>query len=272
MSEPGELEKKENHVEEALDWIVPQYEEDPVVVALVSALAGEAQLLEDAAWAVYQLSLDNAAGAQLDLFGRVLLEPLGNSIDDDEYRLRLKARGRILRSTGKRSDILQVFSLLMGGQGTREFRQHPPAKFELVLGDYALEARNINTFVRALRQARSLGVGAYLNFSLYPDEETFTLEHRPYTFLSSPSLVGATSLAVYDTSRFPPIGALWIAEGTTEEEAGYTYTVPDGTHFNVSLGLSLAHGAGTCVRLDDGGTYPSPRGLGLGHLRGIRLT
>ena len=177
----------------------------------------------------------------------------------------------MLRSAGRRADVLDVFRILMGGTGNRRIKQHPPAKFELVLENYVMAPNNLGTFARLLRQCRAAGVGALLNYSLAPAANTFSFEHRVYTYMTAPSMAGAVDLTVASTSKFPPSGSsLFIDEGTTAAEAGYPFTITDATHIHIaSFSLVNPHQTGAVVRVDDG---TNTKGLGHGKLRGGVLT
>src|SRR4051812_30105086 len=82
--------------------LVQQFKEKPFLDALIRAVGAEAQAVEDAAWEVFtEWGIDDAEGAQLDVTGRLLVQPRTMSLDDDPaYRLQLKARIRVLRSSG----------------------------------------------------------------------------------------------------------------------------------------------------------------------------
>lgn len=140
--------------------------------ALLSALAGPAQELEDA---LYQLlterDIDTAIGTQLDDLGLIVGEARQGR-DDDTYRRFVRARISVNRSKGTVLDVLTVASLVLDlafDEATYELDQSGTAAYVLrVTGtDISRELATLLT-ERFLRLTHAAGVRGSLRFS--PDD------------------------------------------------------------------------------------------------------
>jgi hypothetical protein len=101
-----------DHVEQAEDLLLEQYKNKPRTLALLRSFIRRCQELEDAAWEVLlQRFIDNAVGAQLDMLGRIVGQDL-DGVDDETYRVYIKARIRVNRSHGRPDDVIDVLRLI----------------------------------------------------------------------------------------------------------------------------------------------------------------
>jgi hypothetical protein len=130
----GRLTYIATHVSEALDLLIQQFKEKPLIAGLVTALVTEVQELEDAAWEVLLATdLDNARNAQLTGLGTLVGEPRrGRS--DIAYRPAIRVRILINRCNGKHPEILKILTLFLGatdGDGTIELVDAAPAAMAL---------------------------------------------------------------------------------------------------------------------------------------------
>lgn len=90
----------------------------PRVVALIEAIAGAWQTLEDASWSVFEDTLlENASGKELDQWGGYVGARRGDLVDA-EYRRVIQARISANRSIGTEPDIIRVFQSLVGDDVT----------------------------------------------------------------------------------------------------------------------------------------------------------
>lgn len=163
------IEKKTNHVAEAIGNLIEQFKGKPNLEALISSYVTQIQDAENAAFQlITDRSIDTATGAQLDGIGQVVgLDRDG--LSDDDYRTRLRVQIRLNLSTGTIEDVLTVATLITGG--SVELFEGWPASivvtiFELT-EDPALVAQIIS-------EARSAGVGSQLIYSPSPEGEIFS--------------------------------------------------------------------------------------------------
>jgi|SRR6185436_1046527 len=105
------LTKKTDYIEQGLDRLLEQYKNKPRLQGLIEPWLGWIQKLEDAVWEVITLRyLETGSGAQLDILGKILGAPRAN-LSDENYRVRLKAQGIILRTKGNPVDIESLLQL-----------------------------------------------------------------------------------------------------------------------------------------------------------------
>lgn len=147
---------------------------DTTVEDLVEALASSHQSLEDALEAMpTAMAIDTAVGTQLDGMGDVVGEPRNGSTDDEEYRLRIKARVRINRSGGSPEDIYGVLTLVVDETIALAIREEFPAAFRVLATGAAVE--NASLLVRFIGEAKAAGVTARLTYANAAAANTFTL-------------------------------------------------------------------------------------------------
>jgi hypothetical protein len=95
------------YVLEGLAQFYRQFAEASKLQALAASYLAQAQELEDALWAMYSITLDNAIGDALDQIGQILgQQRIG--LSDDEYRQFLRAISLALRSTGSPESLMAV--------------------------------------------------------------------------------------------------------------------------------------------------------------------
>lgn len=164
-----------DHAEAAVKRLVLQFQK-PRFRALVRRLVNPMQALEHAAvqLLIYR-NVENAFGALLDQFGKLVGQPRRGQ-DDDTYRLYIRARIKANRSRGTGPDILAIARLVVN---------NPLAHFKLVNHGFAaftLQVTGINTplataeaLLTFLRRAVAAGVRFILVTQNIPDEEAFTL-------------------------------------------------------------------------------------------------
>lgn len=166
------------HVAAALDRLVLQFKDKPNVVAMVSALAATVQDLETAATDLATLtSIDQSMGTQLDVLGAVLNEPR-QGFDDGAYRLHLKARAWLNRSSGLGEDIYSLFVSLLPGVQVRAV-EYWPASFELRVDGIQLDTVVAEYLVAILREAKAAGVKAILRWLNAPPAGSFCFAAGP---------------------------------------------------------------------------------------------
>ena len=107
------LGKIENHIEAAQLKLPSKRRDKANTLAFLDVLVSPAQVFEDALWQLYtERRIDTAIGAQLDDIGEIVGQPRV-SADDEVYRLYLRARIRVNRSSGTTEDILDIARLIL---------------------------------------------------------------------------------------------------------------------------------------------------------------
>lgn len=97
-----------NHVQLGIARLITQYQNSPLFIQWLTIYLGVCQDIEDCLWEILEKrNIDSGIGYQLDAIGRILNRPRGG-LDDDDYRIALRAEIAILRSTGTADDLTTV--------------------------------------------------------------------------------------------------------------------------------------------------------------------
>lgn len=208
----------------ALSLVVEQFKRKKTIDPIYVAVSKQVQEIEDAFWQITDArNIDTAEGDQLDIFGKIVGERRGGTSDID-YRLRIRAKIRANLSNGTLEDIYAVFrALLANATGTYTFQYEDafPAGFVFRILGITIPPDLVYIFVRFLKHSRGAAIAAWLGWQELPDTDSFFFARN--AVLSAVSLVGATSLACFDTSALPPTGTVKLDEGlATEETLAYT--------------------------------------------------
>ncbi len=209
----------------------------PRFLAFVGMQAERMQWLEDVLFNILsQRSIDNAEGAQLDVYGRILGQPRDGT-PDGEYRLRLKARARILRSSGTTEDIIAVFYAVVPEAHILNLPQYP-AGLTLQIDDYPTPSAYVAAYADFLLDASSDGVRVIFQWQQGETEDTFMTGQT--TALEGDHLMNMTTVVCQSTEGFPQAGSIIIDEGLADEET-VTYTALHPTQFENCSPLSFNH-------------------------------
>ena len=156
-----ELEPVDDHAEDALTLLPEQFKRKENFEAFVTAFVNVVQDTEDMLQALWQgRFLDNAIGSQLDGLGSIVGEERG-SLEDDDYRVRIRVRIRANFSSGLASDIIDVFALLLESTTPAvEIIEYFPAGLVVSLGEYT--TIDPNTMAELLRDVRATAVNTQL--------------------------------------------------------------------------------------------------------------
>jgi hypothetical protein len=167
------LAPQSNHKGYAQAVLLEQFHAMPRMEDMTGDLAGMCQSLEDVCWQLlrerYLYPVDGygpAEGQQLDDLGELLGEPRAGR-GDDAYRLFLAVRILINVSDGYTEDLLGILDLLT--TGFRRVLEVPPAHDEI----WIYESIYVVDAWRALKQAKSGGVGITLIYSSQADGKVF---------------------------------------------------------------------------------------------------
>ncbi len=144
-----------DHKERALARLLTQFKEKPVLATLIGIYQKTLQEVEDMFWDLRtKRALAVAEGEQLDVIGRILVEPRG-PLDDDDYRVVLQIKIRVLKSSGTAEELMAIARLVIGDGFT--FREYPPAAAAFHL-DEDPTTFNAALLARFLKKAKSGGV------------------------------------------------------------------------------------------------------------------
>lgn len=162
-----------NHEEQAVDRL-PSASRDGVEEGLVRIFARRTQTLEDVAVDVLTMTtLETATGASLDTLGRLVGEPRDGRADV-EYRLRIRARVAINRSSGRGDELLRIVRLVVGPAAALALQEFQPAAFVLTISGTATALPD-DVFA-LLVEAKAAGVHAFLRYQTTTDADVFTFQ------------------------------------------------------------------------------------------------
>jgi hypothetical protein len=151
-----------DHVARARARLLEQLKYIPGIVTILENFDDQIQAIEDALWQVFsERSLSVAEGEQLNVIGRVLDEPR-DGYGDDDYRARLTAKIRVLRSSGSATDLLKIYKLLLP-DNVVAFTAMGGGGFILDIG--AIDTALAYVYQRFLLEAKSAGIYAHLLYS-----------------------------------------------------------------------------------------------------------
>lgn len=160
--------------------IVSQYRNSPLFVALIAAIAGVVQKVEDAFWDLSQaMLLDTATGVWLEYLGAIVGESREGDSDAD-YRRFIKARILANRSSGTIDEVLTIVALILNvspiSSAFEEAAEFYPASMLLVIDDTIVTTSDKlrRRLCRIVSRARPAGVRLLINSS--DDDELHSFE------------------------------------------------------------------------------------------------
>ncbi len=126
-----------------------------------------------------QRSVDDAAGNQLDLIGKLVGRARGG-LDDDTYRRHIRAQIVANKSDGITQDLITIADLIVYDDDARYIvTNYGTGGVHVRVADIALTYELAKTLVPFLRQAASGGVRVVLEFSTLAPEDTFSCSEGP---------------------------------------------------------------------------------------------
>ena len=142
-----------------VNLLVEQYELSSDMRGSIQAFASEVQELEDAGQELlFNRSLNNAVGVQLDGVGEIVGETRQGRSDDD-YRAGIRFRIFINKSSGE-IETLGLFVIYLTGGTFAQIIEHYPAKVEIIFNAISIPA-NMHQLVNDVAAA---GVGILLTW------------------------------------------------------------------------------------------------------------
>lgn len=170
------MERNDAHVAKAQSRLIEVLKSKPNVKALVEVLVAPLQELEGVFWDVLDLTdLEDATGEQMDVLGRVINQERAG-LDDDTYRLWLRARVKLNRSSGTVPEIIEIFQLILPPGADVALLQEFPKAVALAASGVPLTADQAALYLLFLGAAVDAGVRYTFQWNDAVDAETFAFD------------------------------------------------------------------------------------------------
>lgn len=170
------------HVQRFLSRLPIQFKKDDGSYwrKLAEAIGAEANRVEETLQDILtQRSIATAEGEQLNVIGRIVKQEREGSSDAD-YRIRIRAKVLVNRSSGTINEIIDIFELLATDStltgAVVHVTESPPAQMQLRFSGVTLDDDQVRRLTNLLRQAKAAGVRFDFVYLTYPPEETFTFD------------------------------------------------------------------------------------------------
>ncbi len=191
------LTKTTTHETEAQARLVQQFKDSPDFAAWLAAYVEQIQDLEDVYFdLLLDRAIDTAVGEQLDGLGSIVGEDRKGK-DDDTYRLWIKARRLVNKSSGTAPQLIEILDLLT--TNAFEYRVEHPAAFSMIVDDILALPSEI---AQILGEAAAAGVAVHLN---YAD----VLDTAAFTFATADAVEASATLGWADDTPVTQ-GGFWI--------------------------------------------------------------
>ena len=188
-----------NHVQQALNRLITQYADKPLMRGLLASFVTPVQEIEGVLEELnVQRAIDTAVGVQLDGLGSIV-GIARNNLGDEPYRIRIKARILINISEGEPEIIIAVFALLTGSSLT-VLQEYPPCGVGL-FGDGVIPSGQEDLFASLIKSA--LAAGVRLDAMGYFDSS------NPFSFDGLVSPTGGGFGSIYDGAVGGMLGGLY---------------------------------------------------------------
>lgn len=150
----------ENHTQEAMQLLTDMFKNKLVVTGLLKSWIDQLQEIEDETWTYLEgIILANAVGDVLDKYGAILKVKRGG-YGDDEYRMALRIKIKVLRSNGLAEDIIQCAALIFA---SFIYAEWPPAAWTL----FTLNVQTPFVVLNLLGKIRMAGTRGVFLFSTW---------------------------------------------------------------------------------------------------------
>ena len=236
-----------NHTEQALARLTQQFKSSTKVQALLSALVGPSQGIEDAQWELLtERGVETAVGIHLDKIGAIVGQRR-EGLTDAIYRRYIRARIIANRSDGLVEDLIAVVrAVIADANAVIVLEQLYPAAVYVRVFEFSMSAEIAAALIKFLLDAVAAGVRILLEFVTGGnDSETFFFAQ--VSFLNGAHSSGATTLTVNSTAGFADTGSLDIDLGTAVSETR-AYTGRTATTFTGVTATANAHAANAAVQ------------------------
>ena len=210
------------HADDAHERLAQMYRDKPILEGILAAVCAEVQEIENAIWqlaserGIVLLYLDGdpqfseAVGHQLDVVGKIFRQTRG-AMTDAEYRLALRAKIRVLKSSGTVEELIAVF-FCVEPDALITVTTWPPAYVTVELSD-VIEHWKSDLYRSFLRQARAGGVAGTLLWQEIEDAHSLILSDAADCPVGAPYLEIDTDTGLGDATDPDVGGALSGAAG-----------------------------------------------------------
>ena len=162
----------ENHVARGLARLTESLKGKAKVAGWLTAILGQVQALEDAIEDVREgRDLLFAVGEQLDVWGRRLSLSRGG-LSDEVYRIRLRAKLSVNRSSGTLPELLAILSLITDERDVAITESYPMG-IDISVGAPLVDAGTAFEWLLLIREARMAAVRVFMQWLLATPETTF---------------------------------------------------------------------------------------------------
>lgn len=180
-----QLERIDDHVEQADKLFIQQFRNKPRLSALLAAFTARCQELEDTLWDIFDTRfIERAEGTQLDVLGRIVGQ-VRIGPDDATYRVFIRTRIIANKSRGRPDDMIAVAASALQGLAFEYRELYPTSWIVDVLDPLTAHAMEIADILRSTKPA---GTGGSLHF-------------RPTTSSSGSFRFSSSSTATPDTAH-----------------------------------------------------------------------
>lgn len=163
-----------DHGERGAARLLQQYKDGASIPALVRALSGSHQQIEDVLWDIrLRRAVSAAEGVQLDVLGAIVGQDREGRADA-VYRVWILARVRLNKGSGRPEDLLQVFAAITQGTTALVLEEQYPAAIVLKVGWESIVPPE--ELASLLRLAKAAGVGAVLESATSADTSSFAFD------------------------------------------------------------------------------------------------
>jgi len=159
---------KNDHEQEGLDLLLAQFQDRELLAELIKAFLIQIQELEDVnASLMTEPIIDSSSGDQLDVLGRIVGQPRDGRTDEI-YRLWIKARIQLNRSSGTAEEILNLVRLITGlADSEVRISDYYPAAF--IVWELVDSGVDPDTILELINLARGAGIEVHLGYPVTPD-------------------------------------------------------------------------------------------------------
>lgn len=216
----------------------------PNFAALLNAVVGQIQDLENAAFAVLtERTIDTAVGVQLAAIGKVVGQPRAGETDA-LYRRKIRARIATNNSEGTIDEIYNIARLIVDDSTVSLIlHNYGTAAFHLVMFSAPVTDAVATIVSEFLAAAKTAGVRAIVESQGDVDAEMFTFARN--TFMVGAHIGGGTVITVDSTAGFADTGTLRLAPGLLVDD-NVTYSGKTPTTFT-----GINGGGGLPYNFDD---------------------
>lgn len=166
------LTEKTTHAEESVARLLSQFKGKTKLEGVVSAQADQTQDEETTFFDLLnRLDIDISVGVQLDGIGEIVGEERKGK-SDALYRIYLKARILVNKSSGTAPQINEIADLLIDDANNQTYREYYPAAWKIRVDDEF--PTDIDAVAELLADADAGGVRGFVEYTEVDDDETFT--------------------------------------------------------------------------------------------------